>query len=138
MLHRWTRWDGPVHPQGLPQCHAHYQLAVKQHWGMKRSPRPPALTLALFRCLDKTTVRQHAQHQDPKNQKQLIQRLLVCYLHLCFSYWDKSKCLLLRNPSKRDSWLLPWSCRHHRAAGLSAELGDGAVQHVDLVEEVHR
>lgn len=34
--------------------------------------------------------------------------------------------------------LISWSSRHHRAAGLSAELGDGAVQHVDLVEEVHR
>lgn len=28
--------------------------------------------------------------------------------------------------------------RHHRARLLSAELRDGAVQHVDLVEKVHR
>lgn len=33
--------------------------------------------------------------------------------------------------------LVPYSCRHHRAAGLSAELSDGAIQHVDLVKEVH-
>lgn len=34
--------------------------------------------------------------------------------------------------------LIPWSCRHHGAARLGAELGDGTVQHVDLVEEIHR
>lgn len=34
--------------------------------------------------------------------------------------------------------LISWSSRHHRAAGLSAELCDGAIQHVDLVEKVHR
>lgn len=34
--------------------------------------------------------------------------------------------------------LVSWSCRHHGAAGLSTELGDGAVQHVNLVEEIHR
>lgn len=34
--------------------------------------------------------------------------------------------------------LISRSSRHHRAAGLSAELSDGAIQHVDLVEEIHR
>lgn len=33
---------------------------------------------------------------------------------------------------------IPGSSRHHWAAGLSAELCDGTVQHVDLVEEVDR
>lgn len=33
--------------------------------------------------------------------------------------------------------LISWSSRHHRAARLSAELSDGAVKHVDLVEEIH-
>lgn len=33
--------------------------------------------------------------------------------------------------------LIPWSSRHHRAAGFSAKLSDGAIQHVDLIEEVH-
>lgn len=34
--------------------------------------------------------------------------------------------------------LISWSSRHHRAAGLSAELCDCAIQHVDLIEEIHR
>jgi len=33
--------------------------------------------------------------------------------------------------------LIFWSSRHYRAAGFRAELRDGAVQHVDLVEEVY-
>lgn len=34
--------------------------------------------------------------------------------------------------------LISWSSRHHRAAGLSAELCDCSIQHVDLIEEIHR
>ena len=34
--------------------------------------------------------------------------------------------------------LILWACTHNSAGLLSAELGDGAIQHVDLVEEVHR
>lgn len=33
--------------------------------------------------------------------------------------------------------IVPGPCRHDRAAGFCAELSDGAVQHVDLVEKVH-
>lgn len=32
---------------------------------------------------------------------------------------------------------IPWSSRHHRTASLSAELSYGAIQHIDLVEEIH-
>ena len=35
------------------------------------------------------------------------------------------------------SHLIFGSGRHHGTGLLGAELGDGAVQHVDLVEEVH-
>ena len=38
---------------------------------------------------------------------------------------------------KNRRFASPGPCRHHRAAGLGAELSDGAVQHVDLVEEIH-
>lgn len=68
------------------------------------------------------------------------------YLHLCFYYWDMTKCLPMRSAVHKEKlhafrghrWPLPWSSRHHRAAGLCAELGDGAVEHIDLVEEIHR
>ena len=33
--------------------------------------------------------------------------------------------------------LILWACTHNSAGLLSAELGNGAIQHVDLVEEVH-
>ena len=33
--------------------------------------------------------------------------------------------------------LIFWTCWHDGTGLLGAELGDGAVQHVDLIEEVH-